>query len=142
MKDAIRPVASVGIVVWRGEEVLLIQRGREPYKGQWSIPGGKIQPGETARAAALRELAEETGVTARLIDLIDVVDSISSNWHYVLIDFAAEWTAGEPVADDDAMAAEFVDYDTARDRLAWDETRRVLERSRAIVAAAITRPNS
>lgn len=142
MKDAIRPVAAVGVVVWRGEEVLLIQRGRDPYKGQWSIPGGKIQPGETARAAALRELAEETGVTARLIDLIDVVDSISSDWHYVLIDFAAEWTAGEPIADDDAMAAEFVDYDTARDRLAWDETRRVLERSRAIVAAAITRPNS
>ncbi|MEO1040015.1 MAG: NUDIX hydrolase [Pseudomonadota bacterium] len=142
MTSARKPVASVGVVVWRGDEVLLIQRGRDPYKGQWSIPGGKIQLGETARQAALRELKEETGVEARLIGLIDVVDSISTDWHYVLIDFAAEWTGGEPIAADDAMAAEFVSVDEARERLAWDETRRVIDRSRAMVGAAITRPES
>jgi len=52
------PVPGAGIVVWRGDEVLLIKRGKPPYQGHWSIPGGKINYGETAQEAALRELME------------------------------------------------------------------------------------
>jgi 8-oxo-dGTP diphosphatase len=121
-----RPLACVGVVCRRGDDVLLIKRGREPLKGKWSIPGGKIDFGETVRDAALRELKEETGVEARIIRLIDVVDSIIDGHHFVLIDFEAEWMSGEPVADDDAAAAEFVPVEEAMRRVSWDETRRVI----------------
>ena len=55
MTDRARPVAGAGLVVFRGDEVLLIRRGKPPYEGQWSLPGGKIEYGETAAEAALRE---------------------------------------------------------------------------------------
>lgn len=126
MTEQKRPLACVGVVCRRGDDVLLIKRGREPLKGKWSIPGGKIDFGETVRDAALRELKEETGVEARIIRLIDVVDSIIDGHHFVLIDFEAEWMSGEPVADDDAAAAEFVPVEEAMRRVSWDETRRVI----------------
>lgn len=124
-----RPVPCVGVVCFRGGEVLLIQRGKEPRKGQWSIPGGRMEFGETAQAAALRELAEETGVTAEILGLVDVVDSIDpeADWHGVLVDYVARWVSGEAVAGDDAMAAAFVPRDEALERVRWDETRRVIE---------------
>ena len=128
-----RPIAAAGVVVWRGQEVLLIRRGKPPYEGLWSIPGGRIQPGEPVRETALRELREETGITAEIAGLIDVVDSIGDHGHYVLIDFAAVWTAGEPVAGDDAAEAAFVPWREALKRLDWDQTRRVIEESRALI---------
>jgi len=127
MTEIKRPLACVGVVCRRGEEVLLIRRGREPLKGKWSIPGGKMDFGEPARDAALRELKEETGVEARITGLIDVIDSIMDDQHYVLIDFEAEWISGEPIAADDAMEAEFVPIDEAMRRVDWDETRRVIK---------------
>jgi len=120
------PIPCAGVVCRRGGEVLLVRRGREPLKGRWSIPGGRIEPGETARAAALRELAEETGVRAEITGLIDVVDSISPHAHYVLIDFEARWLAGEPVAGDDADEARFFPLEDALKLVDWDETRRVI----------------
>lgn len=122
-----RPLACVGVVCRRGDDVLLIRRGREPLKGKWSIPGGKMDFGETVRAAALRELKEETGVEARITGIIDVVDSIMDDQHFVLIDFEAEWISGEPIAADDAMEAEFVPIGEAMRRVDWDETRRVIK---------------
>ena len=141
-----RPVAAAGLVVWRGDEVLLIRRGKPPFEGAWSIPGGKIEHGETAAAAALRELFEETGVRAQIAGLIDVVDSIGAeqggdDWHYVLIDYAAIWTDGEPVAADDVVEARFVSLEEAERLTHWDKTRDVLRRSRAIVEA-FTSPHS
>lgn len=126
MSEKRRPLACVGVVCRRGDEVLLVRRGREPLKGKWSIPGGKMEFGETAREAALRELKEETGITARITRLIDVVDSIMEDQHYVLIDFEAQWISGEPVAADDAEAAEFVPVEEALQRVSWDRTRKVI----------------
>lgn len=126
MSEKKRPLACVGVVCRRGDEVLLVRRGREPLKGKWSIPGGKMEFGETAKEAALRELQEETGITARITRLIDVVDSIMEDQHYVLIDFEAEWISGEPVAADDAEAAEFVPVKEALQRVSWDRTRKVI----------------
>lgn len=137
-----RPIAGAGIVVVRGDEVLVIQRGKPPYEGEWSIPGGKIEYGETAEEAALRELKEETGVAARIIGLIDVIDSIAarqpgseSDWHFLLIDYAAVWTAGEPVADDDVSDAVFLPVADAIARTRWDKTRDVIGRAVEMVAA-------
>ncbi len=127
------PVPTVGVVCLRGAEVLLIRRGTPPRLNQWSLPGGRLEWGETLRAAALRELKEETGVDAELLGLIDVVDGVfparpggEITRHYVLIDYAARWTAGEPVGGDDAAEARFVSKDEAMALVEWDETRRVI----------------
>jgi len=123
------PVPAVGVVCLRADEVLLIRRGTPPRLGEWSLPGGRIEPGERARDAAARELLEETGVTARITGLIDVVDGLfpEAGRHYVLIDYAAVWVSGEPVAGDDAAEARFVSLAEARMLVAWDETRRIID---------------
>ena len=123
------PVPAVGVVCLRADEVLLIRRGTPPRLGEWSLPGGRIEPGERARDAAARELLEETGVTARIPGLIDVVDGLfpEAGRHYVLIDYAASWVSGEPVAGDDAAEARFVSLAEARMLVAWDETRRIID---------------
>lgn len=130
------PVPCVGIVCLRGEEVLLIRRGRPPRQGEWSVPGGRIEPGERAVDAGLRELREETGVEARVVGLLDVVDGVfrEAGRHYVLIDYLAEWVAGEPVAGDDAADAAFVPLEEALRRVQWSETRRII----ALAAGKIT----
>ena len=122
------PVPCVGVVCLREDEVLLIRRGTPPRQGEWSLPGGRIEPGERAVDAALRELREETGVEAEIIGLLDVVDGIfpEAGRHYVLIDYAARWISGEPAAGDDALEARFVAIDQAEALIRWDETRRVI----------------
>ena len=134
-----RPWSGVGVVVWKGDHVLLIQRAKEPMRGSWSIPGGSHDIGETVREAAVREVMEETGVTIELGPIIDVIDTIRRDGdgvidtHYTLIDFAATWISGEAVAGDDAMDAEFVPYEAALDRLTWSETARVIRESRRLL---------
>ena len=122
------PVPCVGVVCLRGDEVLLIRRGTPPRQGEWSLPGGRIEPGERAVDAALRELREETGVEAELTGLLDVVDGIfpEAGRHYVLIDYAARWISGEPVAGDDASEARFLTLDQALTLVNWSETRRII----------------
>jgi len=133
-----QPVPAVGVVVLRGDEVLLVRRGTPPRLGQWSLPGGRIEWGETAEAAALRELKEETGVEAQLLGLIEVVDALftsrtsgETTRHYILIDFAARWISGEPVAGDDAAEARFVRHSEVAGLVEWSETVRIIEAARA-----------
>jgi 8-oxo-dGTP diphosphatase len=121
-----RPVPCAGVVCLREGQVLLIRRGKAPLKGEWSIPGGRMELGEGATQTALRELKEETGVEAALLGLIDVVDHFHDSGQAVLIDYAARWTGGEPVAGDDATEARFVTFDEAMSLVGWDETRRVI----------------
>jgi len=129
--SAVIPVPAVGVVCLKGDEVLLIRRGTPPRMGEWSLPGGRIEPGERAVDAALRELREETGIEARILGLIDVVDGIfpEAGRHYVLIDYVAEWISGEPIAGDDAAEAAFMTAETAMGIVAWSETRRVITRA-------------
>jgi 8-oxo-dGTP diphosphatase len=111
------PKAAASIAVLRGDAVLLVERSKPPRAGLWSLPGGHIEPGETAAAAALRELAEETGVTARLVGLVDILDIITHDEHgaltahYLLAVFCGRWLSGEPVAASDSRAARFVSLD-------------------------------
>jgi len=127
------PVPTVGVVCLRGGDVLLIRRGTPPRLNQWSLPGGRLEWGETLEVAALRELKEETGVEAELLGLLDVVDGVfparpggEITRHYVMIDYAARWTGGEPVAGDDAAEAKFVTLDEAMALVEWEETRRMI----------------
>jgi 8-oxo-dGTP diphosphatase len=131
--SAPRPVIGVGVVCFRGDEVLLVRRGKPPREGEWSLPGGRLEWGETVRDGALRELREETGVRAEIVGLIDVVDGLFPGDgpgglanHYVLVDFAARWLEGEPVGGDDAADARFVAMDAALRLVNWPETQRVI----------------
>jgi 8-oxo-dGTP diphosphatase len=105
---------AASIAVFRDGHVLLVERGKGPRRGIWSLPGGHIEPGETARAAAQRELAEETGVDADILGLVDVHDVIMRrddgelSAHYLLAVFYGRWRAGEPIAATDVAAARFV----------------------------------
>jgi 8-oxo-dGTP diphosphatase len=127
-----RPVAAVGVVCLRGDDVLLIRRGAPPLEGQWSLPGGRIELGEHTADAALRELREETGCIAELVGLIDVVDAIWSDRHYVLIDYAARWLSGEPIAGDDARDARFFTPAELTTLELWSETRRIIDAARSL----------
>lgn len=126
------PTPAVGLVCLKGDQVLLIRRGAPPREGEWSLPGGRLEPGERLADAALRELREETGVEAELIGLVDVVDGLfpEAGRHYVLIDYAARWIAGEPVAGDDAAEAAFFPFETALAKVDWSETRRIIRMAR------------
>jgi len=121
---------AAGAVVWRGDDVLLIRRGKEPRKGEWSIPGGRLERGETLKQAAAREVLEETACRVEVLELCDVVELLEGERHLVLVDFTARWLAGEPVAGDDALEARFVPVDAALELVPWSETRRVIARSR------------
>ena len=128
-QPARRPVACVGALVWRGDEILLIRRGKPPRQGQWSIPGGRIEFGEMMRFAAMREVREETGCEVELAGLSDVVDSVEEGIHAILVDFNARWVSGEPVAGDDATEARFVKLDDIKQFVTWAETLRIIRLS-------------
>jgi 8-oxo-dGTP diphosphatase len=126
-----RPIPAVGVVCFRGDEVLLIRRGAPPMLGAWSLPGGRIEWGEQAAAAALRELREETGVEAELLGLVEVADGLVGDGpvperHYVLVDYAARWLQGEPRPGDDAAAAAFHALGDIDGLGLWSETLRVI----------------
>jgi 8-oxo-dGTP diphosphatase len=132
----------VGAVCLRGDAVLLIRRGKPPLQGSWSLPGGRIEPGERAADACARELFEETGVEARLLGLVDVVDGLfpatgsgDEARHYVLIDYAFAWTAGEPIAGDDAAEARFHPIADLASLGLWRETVRIIHAARDRFAA-------
>ncbi|MBB5519098.1 NUDIX hydrolase [Amphiplicatus metriothermophilus] len=132
-------LVGVGAVVFRGEKVLLIRRAKPPLAGAWSIPGGALDYGETLHEAVRREVREETGVEIRILDLIDVFEALpreggeeAARRHMLLVDFVAEWRAGEPVPGDDAAEAQFVPVAEALKRLSWDKTREAVARAIAI----------
>ncbi|MEQ1887686.1 MAG: NUDIX hydrolase [Alphaproteobacteria bacterium] len=132
-----RPWIGVGVVVWHEDAVLLIRRAKAPRKGQWSIPGGMQEVGETARQAGVREVHEETGLDIVIDGLIDVVDLILPDdagqvrTHYTLIDFYGHCIQGgpEPRPGDDADAARWVKLGALGDYGLWAETRRVIDDS-------------
>ncbi|MCI5043428.1 MAG: NUDIX hydrolase [Aquisalinus sp.] len=139
MKDKKHIKAAVGAVVFRGHEVLLVKRGRPPLQGHWSIPGGKIEFGESMQAAVVREVREETGIEIEIIGLIDVFESLpqkDEDGHYLMVDYVARHVGGDPVASDDAEEAEFVSFPEALSRLAWDQTRTALQQAKLALRRA------
>ena len=127
-----RPFVGVGTVVFHGDEVLLIQRGKPPRIGQWSLPGGVQELGETVFEAAHREVEEETGIEIDILGLVDVVDSIRRDedgrveYHYTLVDLAAEWLHGESRPGSDAAAVKWIGIEQIDSLGLWTETVRII----------------
>lgn len=112
-EDPARPVAAAGGIVLRGDAVLLIRRGVEPYAGRWSLPGGAVELGEEVHEALVREVAEETGLRVEPVALVGVYDRIVREgerirYHYVLVDYLCRYVSGEPRAGTDAEEARWV----------------------------------
>jgi ADP-ribose pyrophosphatase YjhB (NUDIX family) len=112
-----KPLPGVSAFVARDGKVLLVKRNKKAGYGMWSLPGGHVEPGEKARDAVVRELAEETGVTARVERILDAIDIIHRDdagqvlFHYLISCFLCLWEAGEPVAGDDVSDARWVHPD-------------------------------
>lgn len=140
-----RPVIGVGVVVIKATEtgplVLLIRRGKAPQAGEWSLPGGHQELGETLKEAARREVLEETGVTVRHPRLLDVIDAVTRDaqgrvlHHYSLVDFLAVWQSGEVLAGSDAADARWVAPDELSGYSLWSETERMIALGLARFAA-------
>jgi 8-oxo-dGTP diphosphatase len=110
------PIVGVGAVVIDGTKVLLIRRGNPPLKGEWSLPGGALELGETLQQGVVREVFEETGLTVAPLGLVELLDRIIQDeesgrvrYHYVLIDFACRVTGGSPLAGGDADEVRWVE---------------------------------
>jgi mutator protein MutT len=108
------PIAGVGAVIVRNgpdgqKQVLLIRRAQEPLKGEWSLPGGAVELGETLEQAICREVQEETGLIVETVDIVQVFDRISRDpegrvrYHYVLIDFLCRIAGGSLACATDAL---------------------------------------
>jgi mutator protein MutT len=115
------PIVGVGGIVLDADRVLLVKRGREPLKGVWSIPGGKLEVGETLCQGVRRELQEEAALEVRVLAMVEVVERITRDadgriaYHFVLLDFLCERVSGEARAGDDV------------DEVAWVERVRIGE---------------
>ncbi|HLZ13347.1 MAG TPA: NUDIX hydrolase [Candidatus Acidoferrum sp.] len=116
-----RPIVGVGGVLIEDGKALLIRRGSEPLLGQWSIPGGTLELGETLREGVAREMAEETGIIVRVLDLIEVFERINPylapeardanvrpRFHFVIADYLCEKISGEAAAGGDATDVAYV----------------------------------
>jgi 8-oxo-dGTP diphosphatase len=106
-----RPVLAASACVFRGQEVLLIKRNQEPFKGQWGLPGGKVQFGETISQAAKREVLEETGITVQVIGPAGLYEIFTDLAHYSIAAHAAVYVSGEVNAASDAAEAKFVEIE-------------------------------
>jgi len=123
-----RPIVGVGGVVIEEDRVLLIRRGAEPLKGQWSIPGGTLELGETLMEGAARELKEETGLDVSVLEMIELFERINfgrgadqawttieerrrPRFHFVIVDYLCQRISGEAVAGGDVTEVQWARED-------------------------------
>jgi mutator protein MutT len=134
-----RPIVGVGAVIVTGERrVILVRRAREPLAGQWSLPGGAVELGETLPAALAREVREETGLEVDVGPVVEVLDRIFTDddgrvrHHYVLVDYLCRPRGGDLQAGTDAVETAAVDPASLDEYGLRPETRAVINRALAI----------
>jgi len=119
-------INCTGIVCFKDDEVLLIKRGNPPRKGEWSIPGGKIEFGESEIDAALRELSEETGIKATIEKKINQVEVNFEGFNYILHNYKAVWVSGKPIPGSDALDAKFIKLNKLKKYKLWKKTQETI----------------
>ena len=109
------PVVSVGAVILDRGRVLLVKRARPPLQGEWSLPGGVVELGETLPQAVVREVREETGLAVDVGSVLEVIERVQEStdgrveYHYVIIDYLCRAQPGEPAHGSDAAAVQWAD---------------------------------
>lgn len=109
-----RPIVGVGALIFRGDSILMAQRGKQPLMGWWSLPGGAVETGELLAEAVRREVREETGLEIRPVEVLEIFERImrdgegTAEYHYVLIDYICEIVSGAERPGDDVCRVEWV----------------------------------
>lgn len=130
-----RPFCSVGVVIWRGDKVLLIKRSKPPRKGDWGLPGGMQDLGETVFEAAVREAREETGLDITPLGIVTALDNIIRDaggkveFHYTIVDVVAESREGDAQALSDADDIRWATLEEVEKLCGWPEVARVVRLS-------------
>jgi 8-oxo-dGTP diphosphatase len=130
-----RPIVGVGAVIVGDGRVLLVRRGHEPLKGEWSLPGGAVEVGETLRDAVAREVLEETGLEVDVGPVVEVLDRIRvdpdgrARYHYVLIDYLCRPVGGTLACGSDAEEAVWAAFDELANYRVADSAVRVIRKA-------------
>ena len=125
---------GVGAVVFNAEnQILLIKRGKAPHYGQWMVPGGTLEWGETLEQAAVREVREETGIEIEIETFVELIEAImpdDSGYHFVIVDYAAHAVKGSLAAASDALEAVWVSAEAISDYHPTADLLAVIEKAR------------
>ena len=130
-----RPITGVAAVVIEDDKVILVRRGRPPAYGEWSLPGGAVELGETLANAVVREVKEEIGLEVEVLELVAVLDRIfldregQVEFHYVLLDFLCRIRGGKLQASSDAISCAQVPFSALGGYRLTRETREVINRA-------------
>jgi 8-oxo-dGTP diphosphatase len=134
----IHPQLAVSAAIFRDDRILLVRRARSPAKGFYSLPGGRVEFGETLHAALHREVDEETALKIEIIDLAgwrEVVPGTSGGGHYLIMSFAARWLAGEPVLNDELDDFKWLSPDDLSNLKLTGGLQEVIQAARALLRA-------
>ncbi|HVY13536.1 MAG TPA: NUDIX hydrolase [Alphaproteobacteria bacterium] len=132
-----RPFAAVGVVVWKGDQLLIVKRAKPPREGQWSLIGGALELGETHFECAAREAKEEAGIIIQPFGIITAIDSLvrdaqgKAEYHYSIVEVNARWLSGEPVAGDGVSEARWISLAELEKLDVWSEMKRVAKLANA-----------
>jgi 8-oxo-dGTP diphosphatase len=132
------PQLAVSAAIFRDDKILLVRRAKSPAKGFYSLPGGRVEFGETLHAALLREVDEETALKIRIIGLAgwrEVVPGTRGGGHYLIMSFAARWISGEPVLNDELDDFRWLAPDATGDLKLTDGLREVIQAARGLLGA-------
>lgn len=130
-----RPILGVGALIFENDSILLVERGREPLKGLWSLPGGAVEVGEKLDDAIRREVLEETGLVVDPVRVFEIFERIMRDeqgrpeYHYVLIDYVCTVTGGALAPEDDVSGAAWATQRTLDEYRLTEGTRDVIDRA-------------